>query len=57
MGTYDCVSCGEPFIATPPDDVHIISSVNKVSSDNAVTINKCKRCDHGNTLFWKRWNE
>lgn len=50
---YSCKSCGNAFVASPPDDIHKYSSIFQCwKFDWLERIYECPRCSKTTTLYW-----
>ena len=47
---FSCKDCGKPFEVHPPDDKHIVASVEE-QKDSVPRTYKCKG-GHKNTIYW-----
>jgi DNA-directed RNA polymerase subunit RPC12/RpoP len=51
--SYSCKACGNPFSASPPDDVHKFSSVYQCWKFDWIERSyRCHECGNTTTLYW-----
>lgn len=59
--TLDCRFCGEPYVANPPDDLHIANTSVREDVKYFATVIQipysCVSCGENNLLFWYNPNE
>jgi len=50
---YSCIHCGKDYLACPPDDILITSSMRDESRMSSIPISyTCEGCGKENKLFW-----
>jgi DNA-directed RNA polymerase subunit RPC12/RpoP len=51
--TYACIKCGHPFVAIPPDDMHIVVLLEPCQRGDSIQIPyDCQNCEHVNIRHW-----
>jgi hypothetical protein len=51
--TYACSKCGHPFVAIPPDDIHVVVLLEQCRRGDSIQIPyDCKNCDNVNIRYW-----